>query len=192
MKKKKKILLILIIIFTVLTIILLPMILFNNKSSHVDIDFNYVYENTYEAELPVEEPAKGGTLRLPKKWSFTMNDNWNTIKNENNEIIGYDVFKGYEVGNINTLYYKWKEYEENVVLDLYDYSNLEFEIIYRGSNTILEKSGDYFQIEFYNICEFKNSIYINRRYSKKYFIVGCNDIQILKIIAMYYISAGEI
>lgn len=152
------------------------------------IDWFENYNGMYMTELPVEEPARGGSLYIPNEWEFVEDDGWYSIVDKtNNRKIAYEIYHGFRINtskrnenNDNII-----DYELNPILPFYE--SLSFERGYSSvdANTIFE-SEMYYKISISSVCSFKSPSLQDRNYSKEYLFVKDVDYGILKKIVRSY------
>ena len=139
------------------------------------------------------EPIDGGTVYLPNEWSLKLQDDWLVIIDEDEKIIGIQIYKGFSYYDDKKEETIWINYEENPILDNYGYSDLNLDDYEGGSNNcVLEKSQTYYKLSFVNMCSIKNDPYKNVSYSLEFLIVGSNDYDILNKIRRSYSWGGHI
>jgi len=187
--KKKYLRNLFICIGIIITIVTIPFVIL-----FIDFGKNYLgwfenYEGMHKVELPIEEPAKGGTLYLPNDWVFKEENGWYLIYDTSNNVpIAIEAYHGYEKFISGPSNYEWINYEVNPEAQKYDYENLKFEYITNTENNcVVIKANDLFGIDFMYTCS-----YPGRRYSRKYIIVSTIEYDILKKIDNSYSWGGEI
>ena len=150
------------------------------------------YDGMYKVELPIEVPAKGGTLYIPNDWKFIEEDGWYVIQNDESNVIAYEVYHGYYLYN-NSRYGEWTNYELNPKVLEYNYSSLSFERVSDGSNNcIVEKSQQFYRISFQGTCIFEDNELRNRNYSREFFFINCLDEALLRKIDNSYVWGGTV
>ena len=151
------------------------------------------YEGMYKVELPMESPAKGGTLYIPNDWKFIEEDGWYMIQNDKAEIIAYEVNHGYHQYNSELKKSEWINEEINPKVLEYNYLSLSFECISDGSNNcVVEKNQLYYRISFLDTCSFEDIELKKRNYFKEYFFVNCSDETLLRKIDNSYVWGGTV
>ncbi len=152
------------------------------------------YDDMHLVDVPIEEPAKGGQVYLPKEWEFEESDGWFCIKDKEKDlIIGYQIYKGYENYNPSIGECEWVDKIYNPNITKYNVSLLSFEPKSNGSNNcLLEKSNKYYKLSFRYVCNFKDISLQGRRYSTEFLIINCFDEKLLKKISASYSWGGEV
>ena len=147
------------------------------------------HKGMYKTELPIETPARGGTLYLPNDWMFIESNGWySIIDKESNNIIAFEVFHGYEEFIKGPSEYKLVNYELNPLTDVYAYDEKNIEYLSNGSNNCYSiKNNDLFGLYFYDMCYYKG-----RRYSRMYLFISNVDYSLIKRIENSYSWGGEI
>lgn len=147
------------------------------------------YEGMYKTELPIEYPAKGGTLYLPNNWEFKEDSDWYSIVDKESGItVAYEAYHGYERFIKGPSNYEWVNYEINPNVNQYNYDKLEFDYITNSSNNCtIVKAEDLYGIYFMDTCYFKD-----RKYSRIYIFAIRVELKTLKRIDNSYSWGGEI
>lgn len=181
------------ILFPIIILVILFILLF------IFIEYQYgVFDNhsgMYKENLPIEEPAKGGTLYIPDSWSFVKNNNfYEIVDNTNNEIIAYEAYHGYKIKSERyTDKYDWCEYEENPSISFLNYGITISKSSSNGENhCILENYGTYYGLRFYDVCNFKSDEYKSRIYDREYLIPYYKNEEVLEIISRSYSWFGDV
>ena len=187
LKSRKKVIILLIIFLS--SIVIIPIFVIFMYFCFNELGWNEDYSGMYKTELPIESPAKGGTLYLPLEWEFKNEDGWYSIINNNdNSIIAIEAYHGYENFIQGPSDYEWVDYEVNQRAEEINYSTLNFKTLTNGSNNCYTlKSDSIYGIYFFNTC-----LYKKRRYSRIYIFVADIDIEIIKKIDRSYTWGGEV
>lgn len=176
----------------VLAVVLTPLFIFIFYYGCTELGWFVNYDGMYKTELPIEAPAKGGTLYLPNDWHFVEENGWYKIVNDDNVVIAYEVYHGYRSYVYTDRKYIWINYEVNPILDSYNIDQKDFENISDGSNNCQVykyKYSDYYMIYFFDTCSIKGS---DLGYSRKYIFVNCKDEDLLKKIHVSYVWGGTV
>ncbi len=181
-------------VMIVACILLVPAMILFFRFGIVELGWFANYDDMHLVDVPIEEPAKGGQVYLPKEWEFEENGGWFCIKDKEKDlIIGYQIYKGYENYNPSIGESEWVDKIYNPNITKYNVSLLSFEPKSNGSNNcLLEKSNKYFKLSFCDVCNFKDESLQKRRYSIEFLIINCQDEKLLKKISASYSWGGEV
>ena len=146
------------------------------------------YDGWHKEEIPMPYPLKGGTIYMPDNWSMEIRDDWVIIVDDEDQLIGIQIYKGFWYYDYNMEKTIWVSYEENPMLNEYDYANLVFEADSNGSNNcVIWKSPSYYKLDFVNVCTIENDPYKGAWYPIEFLMVGTQDIVILDKIRRSYV-----
>ena len=177
-KKRKRNIITFLIIMIPTTILLIPIII----ASIVVLDGYGVfdsYDNMYRVSLPVEEYDKKISFYLPEEWHFTEKDGWNSIVDKDENIIAFEVYKGYQIRVCQDKFI-WKSFEINPFALAYDYDIENYSMtLIRGCCSLMENQNNY-AIYFDDTSYMKENE--KRNYSKFYIFMSNIDIKILNKI----------
>jgi len=181
-------------LFTLTTISLIIILIFNFGKN--DLGWFDSYEGWHKEEILMPEPLKGGTIYIPNEWSIKVKDDWLIIIDDEDNIIGIQIYKGYYWYDIVQEEIFWENYEENPTLGDYnfDYNFGDYDSSTgSGSNNCLLKfSEPYYILSFSNMCLIENNPREHPSCNFQFLMVGCSDFELLDKIRRSYSWGGYI
>lgn len=177
------------LIFIIVLLIFSPLVILGISFGINELGWFDNHKGMYKTELPIDLPARGGTLYLPNEWIFIESDGWySIIEKESKSIIAFEVFHGYEEFIKGPSEYRWVNYVLNPLTDVYHYDEKKIDYLSNGSNNCYSiKNNDLFGLYFYDMCYYKD-----RRYSRMYLFISNVDYSLIKRIENSYSWGGEI